>query len=195
MCKTLATGIPSVKRTVIRRNGFTLIELLVVIAIIAILAALLLPALSSAKERALRINCASNLRQIGIGINLYASDANSYMPICGWPSGQNPWQTYSACRVDPMTGNLRRGFMSLGLLYRTKAVPDPKVFYCPSAGKTDESRSFAYYSQNPTWPSTGSPGDEQVRTYYNYYPQSKELQVVGSEQLPRLTFTKTFLEF
>src|SRR5262245_9744003 len=100
------------------RGGFTLIELLVVIAIIAILAALLLPALSASKEKARRINCSSNLRQTGIGVNMYISDNTNYMPICGWPSGQNPGQTYSACRVNPRTMSLMRGFMSLGLLYR-----------------------------------------------------------------------------
>ncbi len=72
-------------------QGFTLIELLVVIAIIAILASLLLPSLSKAKDDGLGASCLSNVHQIGLGVLMYADDNRQYFPDPGPPNNPVWW--------------------------------------------------------------------------------------------------------
>ena len=96
-----------------RVSAFTLIELLVVIAIIAILAALLMPALAAAKQKAINLQCASNERQLGLAAQMYANDNNSRLPLMN--AGNWAWDVPTNVT---------------DLLIVNGAVR--KIFYCPA---------------------------------------------------------------
>src|SRR3569833_222215 len=131
-------------------SGFTLIELLVVIAIIAILAAMLLPALASAKERSLRAKDGSNQHQTGIALGLYTSDNRDYLPAM--PKGQagsaNALWDLPRGLADSVSGgssNLYRG-----------------IFYCP------ESVLLASRNQDFWWFYTGTGSSDHRVTGYQW---------------------------
>lgn len=113
-----------VKRSCRNVNGFTLIELLVVIAIIAILAGLMLPALARAKASARQSACLNNLRQVGLGIHLYAADNHDTLPSAPNLTGDDLATNHAAVFYK----RLVKSYLGLS----GASSPQDRVFACPA---------------------------------------------------------------
>lgn len=158
------------------RLGFTLIELLVVVAIIAVLAAMLMPALSKARMRAKRVQCTSQLKQCLYGALMYAEDYNGWFPIWTHPATREinvmrgTWYSryvWSGPPNTPVPREFGSGqFNNLGYLYPTRYIGDGRVLWCPSY-KYDALLGIARYS-TPYFMSSDASGE--VRSGYMFNP-------------------------
>ena len=142
-----------------RRAGFTLIELLVVISILALLIALLLPAIKRARDQARRTVCASQIRQIGIATFTYAGDNHDVFPT----------NFYGSANPIPSDAPLNVPYIGPGLALRPYMSGNDAVFICPSDENHTDPQSWWYtISTSAGWHGPGHGRFADPRMSYNY---------------------------
>jgi type II secretory pathway pseudopilin PulG len=137
--------------------GFTLVDLLVSMAIIAVLISLLLPSLSGIREATRRVICSSNLRQIGLGLEMYSDDSKGELPPTEWDPKSDSRTTPSPQKTSIVRENGADTFDGLGILFASQYLNAPKVFYCPS-----------HHGLNPFADYAAAWHEDQVRIVVNY---------------------------
>jgi prepilin-type N-terminal cleavage/methylation domain-containing protein len=155
-----------------RARGFTLVELLVVIGIIALLVSILLPALGRARAQANMIKCSANLKQIGVGLQMYANEFRGAQPLGYIDSKQFNYPLVFS--QDTPGGTGERVATLLGLLFERKYLGAGPVAYCPSV---DSVGAYAYDS-NPenkfySLPWNNVVSDNWIRGNYGTRPMVK----------------------
>ena len=178
------------------QRAFTLIELLVVIAIIAILAALLLPALNSAKSKSQGIACISNLKQLSTAWIMYAGDHNDRM-VLNWIGDPRAWIDESVGSVNSLPAATNTVALQQGLLF--SYTPNPGVYTCPSANRgPDGIRSVKLIRNYSLEGRMGGANDSDnaefgvLSTEYvlgNQYPQYRKLnEILRPSPVDAITF-------